>query len=166
MTDTILERDRKSLNRALYAFIFIVVFGSIAGILTNYWDTLPSPPRSHKILLDASKSNDADHVCAVLMRADFNTVKSKENLDLKSESFYSSDAEVSEVAGFYRKALDVPWSVAGDTESKGRRLIVYRKMMSKEMKVIAIEKRLRRDANDQIAFDGGSIIGTADLDAN
>ena len=60
----------------------------------------------------------------------------------------------------------MPWSVVGDTESKGRRLIVYRKMISGEMKVIAIAKTIRRDANNEIAPDGGLIIGTADLDTN
>ena len=152
------------MKRGLYALGFIIVFGTISGVLTKYWDTLPAPPRSHKIQLDGTKrSNDADHVSAVLMRVEFNAVKSKGNLSISNETFYSSDADPDEVAAFYRKALDVPWSVAGDNESKGRRLIVYRKMISGEMKMIVIEKRLRRDAKNQVTPDGGSIIGTTDL---
>jgi len=151
------------MKRGLYALGFIIVFGSISGVLSKYWDTLPAPPRSHKIQLDGTKSNDADHILAVLMRVEFNAAKSKESLSSSNETFYSSDADPNEIAAFYRKALDVPWSVAGDTESKGGRLIVYRKMMSGEMKVIIIEKRLRRDAKNQITPDGGSIIGTTDL---
>lgn len=163
MSGTIPERDRRSMKRGLYALGFIIVFGSIGGVLSKYWDTLPAPPRSHKILLDGTKSNDADHILAVLMRVEFNAVKSKGNLSSSNETFYSSDADPNEVAAFYRKALDVPWSVGGDSESKGRRLIVYRKLMSGEMKMIVIEKRLRRDAKNQVTPDGGSIIGTADL---
>lgn len=45
-------------------------------------------------------------------------MNSKENLHIGNENFYSSDADPSEVAGFYCKALDVSGSVVGDTESR------------------------------------------------
>ena len=72
------------------------MFGLISGILTKHWDTLSSRPEPHKILLDGIKSNDADHISAVVLEAEFNAVRSKSNLHIGNENFYSSDADPSQ----------------------------------------------------------------------
>lgn len=162
-TSTISEKDRKTLKRGAYAFGFIVIFGSISYVLTTYWDTLPAPPRSHKIVLDGTPSNDLDHISAVLLRVEFNQVQSKENLAIHRMTFYASDADANELHSFYRQALSTPWYVAADQESKGQRTMIYREMFQSDTKIIIIGKRFIRGPDKQIEVSSGSIVGTADL---
>jgi hypothetical protein len=165
-SSTISERDRKNIRRGLLALVsFIVVFGSISWLLTTYWDTLPTPPESHKIQLDGTPSNDPDHISAVLLRANLRQAASKEKLSMSRMTFYASDAAPSEVARFYLSALSTPWHVAGDQESKERRTIIYKKLFESDMKIILIERRLMLDANHHVTGSSGSIIGTAEVDA-
>lgn len=159
------EKDRKSMKRGLFALGFIVVFGSVGWLLTKYWDTLPSPPQSHEIPLDGRPANDPDHISAVLMRADFKLVASKANLSIIRMTFYASDADPGEVHRFYLSALSTPWHIAGDQESKGRRTIIYKEYFQSNMKIILIQRRLTRDADNHVTDGSGSIIGTADVDA-
>lgn len=166
MTNRILESNRKK-KKMRYGFWvtfgFIVVFGSISAVLTKYWDTLPKPPQSHEIQFTGEKSMDFDHWSAVLMRADFDRMKSQDKIPIAHMRFYASDVNPNEVAAFYSKAMDTPWSVAGDKNEKRRHVIIYRKMITGEMKIIAIEQRLVRDAENHVVVGSGSIIGTAEV---
>ena len=162
-TSTISEKDRKALKRGVYAFGFIVIFGSISYVLTTYWDTLPAPPRSHKIVLDGTPSNDPEHISAVLLQAEPNQVQSKEKLAIHHMTFYASEADANELHRFYREALSTPWYVAADQESKGQHTMIYREMFQSEMKIIIIKKRFMSGPDRQIEESSGSIVGTADL---
>lgn len=153
------------MKRGLYAFAFIVVFGSISALLTKYWDTLPAPPQSHKIQFSGGKS-DPDRLMAQLLRADFARIKSQEKLPLTHETFYASNLDVNDVTLFYRKALDVPWHIAGDDDRNGRRVIIYREMFSGRMRIVAIDKRMTRDADNHVTIGTGSIVGTAEVNDN
>ena len=64
---------------------------------------------------------------------------------------------------FYLQALSTPWYVAGEHESNGRHSIYYREMFQGDSKIIGIEKRFTRTADNQIIVGSGSIIGTADV---
>lgn len=160
------EKDRATMKRGFYAFIFLIVFGPISWLLTTYWDRIPAPPRSREIKLDATPSNDLDRISAVLLRADIRLVSSKENLQISHMTFYSSSADPAEVRSFYLQAPSTPWHVAADQESKGRRVILYREMFEADSKIIVIEKRLTRDADNHVTDGPGSLIGTADLKPN
>jgi len=162
MSDAISDKDKKTMKRGLYAFVFIVVFGSIGAILTKYSDTLPKPPRSHEIQMTVP-SNDVDRITAVLMRADFNQIASKEKLSVSQMAFYSSDANPDEAREFYVHALSTPWNVAADRDVKGQRVIIYRKMITGEMKIILIGKRFTRNADNHVSDGPGSIIGIAEV---
>jgi hypothetical protein len=100
------------------------------------------------------------------MRADFNQIASKEKLPVNQMAFYSSDASPDEAAEFYAHALSTPWNVAADRQVKGQRVIIYRKLITGEMKIIIIGKRSTRDADNHVSDGSGSIIGTAQVGGN
>lgn len=150
---------------AVFALGFIIVFGSIGWVVTKYEDALPAPPSSHEIELNGTPSNDIDHMSAVLMRADFRQMATKENIPLGHMTFYSSEADPGDVRTFYLHALSIPWQVEGDRESGRRRTIIYHKLFESEMKIIIIEKRLTRDAANHVTDGPGSIVGIDEVAA-
>jgi len=163
MTERLPKRDHLEIKLSLILLGVIVAIGSVAGVLTKYWDSLPVPPQSHEIQFIGEKSMDFDRWSAVLMRVDFDKMKSQDKMPITHVTFYASDASTDEVVLFYRQAMDTPWYVVGDKDVKGRHVIIYREMITGDMRIITIEKRLTRDAENHVAIGTGSIIGTAEL---
>ncbi len=157
------NQDRRTMRNGLIALAVIVVVGSVGSVLQKQWDTLPVPPQSHPIQFTKSDKMDLDHWSAVMLQANFDKMKSQEKLPITNIAMYASDASPDDVREFYRTAMDTPWSVNKDEDVKGRRIIIYRKMITGEMRIITIEKRLARDADNHVAVGSGSLVATAEL---
>jgi hypothetical protein len=157
------DQGRRTMRNGLIALAFIVIVGSVGSVLQKQWDTLPAPPQSHLIQFTKPDPMDLDHWSAVLLQANFDKMKSQEKLPVTNVAMYVSDASPDDVRQFYRNAMDTPWMVNKDEDVKGRRIIIYRKMITGELRIIAIEKRLVRDAPNHVSDGSGSIVATAEL---